>query len=140
MTVDFFYLAPEADVALTEAGGKDTHTVLDCVCGFEQIDTDESTSELCSTVTSFCVFKSKKLPQGIKQGLAIYQHLEDDAFDNEYKPNGDKLARVFFDDTHAGDNSPEEHVATLRRILTVARNTISSIALKSVLPLSPKYL
>ena len=47
--------------------------------------------------------------------------MQDDAFDSEYKPNGDKLARVFFDDTHAGDNTPEKHVATLRRILTVAR-------------------
>ena len=121
VTFEYHYPAPEADVVLTEACGKDMHSVLDCAWGFEQIDTDESTSELCSIVTSFGVFKSKTLPQGIKQGPAIYQHLQDDAFENEYKPNGEKLARVFFDDTHAGDNTPEEHVATLRRMLTVAR-------------------
>ena len=41
VTVDYYDPAPEADVVLSEACGKDIHTVLDCVWGFEQIDTDE---------------------------------------------------------------------------------------------------
>ena len=91
------------------------------VLGFEQIDTDESTAELCSTVTSFGVFKSKKLSQGMKQGPAVYQHLQDTAFDTEYKPNGETLCNVVFDDTHTGDQTVEEHVATLARVPAVAR-------------------
>ena len=70
---------------------------------------------------SFGVFKSKKLPQGIKQGPAIYQNLQDTAFDTEFNPNGEKLRNVFFDDTHMGDHNVEEHIATLARVLTVAR-------------------
>ena len=99
-TEDYYYPAPDAEAVLQDACGKDYQTTLDCVWGFEQIDTDESTAELCSTVTSFGVYKSKKLPQGIKQGPAIYQHLQDTAFDTEFKPTGEKLCNVFFDDTH----------------------------------------
>ena len=47
--------------------------------------------------------------------------MQDNAFCNEYKPNGDKLCSVFFDDTHMGDHTIEEHIATLERVLTVAR-------------------
>ena len=121
-TEDYYYPAPEADTVLSEACGKDFQSIFDCVWGFEQIDNDEETAELCSTVTSFGVYKSKKLPQGIKQGPAIYQHLQDTAFDNEFKPTGEKLCNVFFDDTHTGDYTVEEHVATLTRVLTVARH------------------
>ena len=120
-TEDYYYPAPDAEAVLQDACGKEYQTTLDCVWGFEQIDTDESTAELCSTVTSFGVYKSKKLPQGIKQGPAIYQHLQDTAFDIEFKPTGEKLCNVFFDDTHMGDHSVEEHTSTIVRVLTVAR-------------------
>ena len=90
--------------------------------GFEQIDNDEETSELCSTITPFGVFKSKKLPMGVKQGPPIYQHMQDNAFQHEFKPNGDKLCQVFFDDTHAADHDIESHIETLVHVLTVARH------------------
>ena len=58
---------------------------------------------------------------GVQQGPGIYQHLQDTAFCNEYKDNGEKLALTFFDDTKMGDRTLEEHVDTLSRVLTVAR-------------------
>ena len=57
----------------------------------------------------------------MKQGPAIYQHLQDTAFENEYKSNGDKLCLVFFDDTWMGDDSIQGAFETLRHVLTVAR-------------------
>ena len=95
-TEDYYYPAPEADSVLMEACGKKFHSLFDCVWGFEQIDVDKPTSELLSTITPFGTFKSKKLPMGVKQGPGIYQHMQDNAFCNEYKPNGDKLCSVFF--------------------------------------------
>ena len=94
-TEDYYYPAPEADQVLMDACGKELHSVFDCVWGFEQIDVDEETAEICSTMTPFGIFKSKKLPQGIKQGPAIYQHMQDSAFKGEYKSNGDPLCHVF---------------------------------------------
>ena len=122
ISVDYYYPAPEADSCLMEACGKEIHTVLDCVWGFEQIDVDEATSEICATITPFGVFRPKKLPQGVKQGPAIYQHMQDNAFQCQYKRNGEKLASVFFDDTHTGDYNVEEHYESLIQILSVARN------------------
>ena len=58
---------------------------------------------------------------GVKQGPGIYQHMQDTAFAGEYKASGEKLCNVFFDDTHIADNSIEEHVANVCRVLTVAR-------------------
>ena len=84
VTEDYYYPAPEADQVLMDACGKELHSVFDCVWGFEQIDVDEETAEICSTMTPFGIFKSKKLPQGIKQGPAIYQHMQDSAFKGEY--------------------------------------------------------
>ena len=118
---DYYHPAPEADKVLLDACGKEVHSVFDCVWGFEQIDLDDPTSEILSTITPFGTFKSKKMPMGIKQGPAIYQHLQDHAFCNEFKPCGDKLCDPFFDDTHAGDHTVDEHVETLTHILTVAR-------------------
>ena len=63
-TEDYYYPAPDADDALTRATGKKWLNLLDCVGGFEQVDTDESTSELCSTLTPFGTFKSKKTSYG----------------------------------------------------------------------------
>ena len=98
-TEEYYYPSPEADKVLSDACGYELHSLFDCVWGFEQIDLDEPTSELCSTLTPFGVYKSKKLPMGVKQGPPIYQHMQDNAFQHEYKPNGDKLCNVFFDDT-----------------------------------------
>ena len=120
-TEDYFYPAPEADTCLMEACGKCYHSLFDCVWGFEQIDVDGPTAELLSTITPFGTFKSKKLPMGVKQGPGIYQHMQDNALGNEYKGNGEKLCSVFFDDTHMGDHTVEEHVETVVRVLTVAR-------------------
>ena len=72
-------------------------------------------------MTQFGIFKSKKLPQGIKQGPAIYQHMQDSAFKGEYKPNGDPLCHVFFDYTHVGDNEIQEHIKSLTQLLKIAR-------------------
>ena len=102
VTEDYYYPAPEADSVLMEACGKRYHSLLDCVWGFEQIDVDAPTSELLATITPFGTFKSKKLLMGVKQGPGIYQHMQGNAFCNEYKPNGDMLCSVFFDDTHMG--------------------------------------
>ena len=121
VTEDYYYPAPEADTCLMEACGKKYHTLFDCVWGFEQIDVDDATAELLSTITPFGTFKSKKLPMGVKQGPAIYQHMQDSAFCNESKPNGDKLCHVYFDDTHMCDNTIEEHFASIAHVLTVAR-------------------
>ena len=66
------------------------------VCwGFAQLDTDEETSRLLSTITPFGVFKSKKLPEGVKQGPAIYQHMQDNAIGSEFKPSGDIFATFY---------------------------------------------
>ena len=121
VTEDYYYPAPEADSVLMEACGKRYHSLFDCVWGFEQIDVDDKSAELLSTLTPLGIFKSRKLPMGVKQGPPIYQHMQDNAFCNEYKPNGDKLCSVFFDDTHSSDDTVEEHIATLEHILTVAR-------------------
>ena len=59
---------------------------------------------------------------GVKQGPPIYQHMQDNAYQHEFKPNGDKLCRVLFDDTHAADHDIESHIETLVHILTVARH------------------
>ena len=118
---DYYYPTPDADRVLMDACGKSFHFLFDCVWGFEQIDLDDESSELPSTITPFGVFKSKRLQMGIKQGPGIYQHMQEDAFCGEYKPNGDKLCHVFFDDTHGRDNTPEEHISTIERVLTVAR-------------------
>ena len=104
-----------------DACGKEFHSLFDCVWGFEQIDVDDETAEILSTITPFGTFKSKKLPMGVKQGPSIYQHMQDSAFCDEHKPNGDKLCQVFFDDTHMGDNSVEDHINTITQVLTVAR-------------------
>ena len=58
---------------------------------------------------------------GTKQGPAIYQHMQDHAFKDDFKPNGDKLCEVYFDDTHCADNTLEEHFVTLEHVLTNAR-------------------
>ena len=55
---------------------------------------EEAEANFAKFVISVGVNKSKKLPQGIKQGPAIYQHLQDDAFDPEYEPNVDKLCVI----------------------------------------------
>ena len=120
-TEDYYYPAPEADTVLMDACGKEFHSLFDCVWGFEQIDVDDETAEILSTITPFGIFKSKKLPMGVKQGPSIYQHMQDSAFCDEHKPNGDKLCQVFFDDTHMGDNSIEDHINTITQVLTVAR-------------------
>ena len=123
VTVDYYYPAPEADMVLMEACGKDKHTLLDCVWGFEQIDLDEASQEICSTITPFGVWKTKKLPMGVKQGPGIYQHMQDSAFQNHFKPDGDKLCNVFFDDTHVGDHTAAEHIVNLVQVLTIARQS-----------------
>ena len=51
----------------------------------------------------------------------MYQHLQDTAFDTEFKPNGEKLCNVFFDDPHAGDYAVEEHTTSLALVPTAAR-------------------
>ena len=94
---------------------------MDCVWGFSQLEVDEPTSKLLSIITPFGIYKTKKLPMGVKQGPGIYQHMQDNAFGCEYKPNGEPLCRVFFDDTHAADNTVEEHFQTLEHVLTIAR-------------------
>ena len=91
VTEDYYHPPPEADQVLMNACGKSFHTVFDCVWGFSQIDTDDATSELLATITPFGVYKAKKLPEGVKQGPAIYQHMQDSALGSEFKPNGDKL-------------------------------------------------
>ena len=121
VTEDYYYPAPEADRVLMDACGKSFHSLFDCVWGFEQIDTDDYTAEITSTVTPFGVFKSKKLPMGVKQGPAIYQHMQDTAFSYEYKADGERLCSVFFDDTHIADHSLEQHIESVTRVLTVAR-------------------
>ena len=80
VTMDYHYPAPEADAVLLEATGKKYHTTFDCVWGFEQISLDKHTQEICSTITPFGCYKSKKLPMGVKQGPGIYQHMQDTAF------------------------------------------------------------
>ena len=92
ITQDYYCPAPEADQCLLEACGKSVHSLLDCVWGFEQIDLDESTSAICSAITPFGVYKSKKLPMGVKQGPAIYQHMQDSAFEAEFKPTWGETA------------------------------------------------
>ena len=121
LTMDYYYPAPDADMVLMEACGKRFHSLFDCVWGFEQIDLDDSTAELCSTITPFGVFKSKKLPMGVKQGPGIYQHMQDNAFQCEYKESGEKLCNAFFDDTHIGDFELTEHIQSVTRVLTIAR-------------------
>ena len=103
------------------ACGKEYHTVVDCVWGFSQVSVDDETAELLSTITPFGVFKSKKLPEGVKQGPSIYQHVQENALGSEYKDNGEKLCDVFFDDTHIGDYTKEEHFQSLIRVLALAR-------------------
>lgn len=67
VTEGYYIPAPEADKALSEACVYETHSLLDCVCGFEQIDCDDETSGLCSTITPFGVFSTKKSAMGVKQ-------------------------------------------------------------------------
>ena len=118
---DYYYPAPEADDVLMRACGKEYHSVFDCVWGFSQLDVDDETAENLSTITPFGVFKTKRLPEGVKQGPSIYQHLQDTALGSEYKQSGEKLCDVFFDDIHIADMTIEEHVTSLIQVLTIAR-------------------
>ena len=121
LTEDYYYPAPDAEATLLEACGHKFHSLFDCVWGFEQIDLDEESSVLCSTITPFGVYRPKKLPMGIKQGPAIYQHMQNTAFECEYKPTGVRLCEIFFDDTYMGDATLEDHLMTLEHVLKVAR-------------------
>lgn len=77
---------------------------------------------------------------GVKQGPPIYQHMQDNAFQHEFKPNGDKLCNVFFDDTHAADHVIEAHIETLGHTLTVARHFCIQYRLTKGLFAQPKVL
>ena len=103
------------------ATGRALHTTLDCVWGFSIIEADEETSRLLSIITHQGVFSVKGFPYGPKQGPPLYQHLQDDTVGQEYKPNGEKFADVFFDDTHVADDDFASHVASLRQLLQCAR-------------------
>ena len=118
---DYYYPAPEADQVLMNACGKLYHTLMDCVWGFSQISVDEQTEVLLSTITPFGVYKTKRLPEGVKQGPSIYQHVQDSALGAEFKPSGEKLCSVFFDDTYIGDHTVEERYTSLERVLQLAR-------------------
>lgn len=62
-----------------------------------------------------------RLQFGPKQAPAIYQCVQETEIGSEYKPNGEKLADVFFDDTHVGDKTFPEHVQSLEQLFSRAR-------------------
>ena len=121
LTEDYYCPAPESDTVFMNACAKPFHSLFDCVWGSEQIDVDDEIAELLSTIIPFGAFKSKKLPIGVKQGPGIYQHMQDNALAAEYKPNGEKLSDVFFDDTHTADYTAEQHVESLTHVLKAVR-------------------
>ena len=110
-TEDYHHPAPDATVIFQEACGNKIHTTLDCVWGFSGVDCDNETSLLLSIICHLGVFAQMKMPFGPKQGPPIYQAVQDDIFGNERKPNGDKLAQIFVDDTYFGDMTLEDHIA-----------------------------
>jgi len=121
LTEDYFYPAPDGEAVLMRATGRKFHTTMDCVWGFSVMECDEETARLLSVITPFGVFKVKCFPYGPKQGPPLYQHLQDEIIGREYKDNGEKLADVFFDDTHIADDDSESHFSSLAQLLEAAR-------------------
>ena len=121
VTEDYFWPAPDGDAVLMRATGRKYHSTLDCVWGFSIIEVDEETSRFLSVITHQGVFRVKCFPYGPKQGPPLYQHLQDSTVGQEYKASGEKLADVFFDDTHLGDDDFEQHVQSLCQLLQCAR-------------------
>ena len=113
VTEDYYYPAPEADQILMRACGQQFHTTMDCVWGFSQLDVDEETSAILSTITPFGVYKTKKLPEGVKQGPSLFQHFQATALGHEVKDDGHPLCDIFVDDTHVGDETKEKHFKSL---------------------------
>ena len=140
MTEDYYYPAPEADQILMRACGQQFHTTMDCVWGFSQLDVDEETSAILSTITPFGVYKTKKLPEGVKQGPSLFQHFQATALGHEVKADGHPLCDIFVDDTHVGDETKEKHFKSLERVLTVARNYNIQYRFKKCEFFKPKVL
>lgn len=122
-SLDYYHPAPDADAILVRATGRAFHSVLDCVWGFSGLDTDEETSLLCAIITHCGAFKTKKLGYGPKQGPALYQAVQNDIFADEFKNSGEALADIFIDDTHIGDDTVPEHVASLCQLFRRARTS-----------------
>lgn len=120
-TVDYYHPAPDADRVFGKATGREFHTLLDCVWGFSGLDVDEETSLVLAIITHVGVFATSKLTYGPKQGPAIYQSVQEDVLRDEYKPNGENLVEIFVDDTYVGDDTLEEHFASLIQLLRRAR-------------------
>ena len=66
--------------------------------------------------------------------------MQDDCLGNEFKPDGEKLCNVFFDDTHIGDHFAEDHFANLIRVLTLARKSNIQYRLIKCLFFQPSVL
>ena len=120
-TEDFFWPAPDADAVMMRATGKKFHTTMDCVWGYSGVEADEDTARNQAIIVHCGIFIPTRLQFGPKQGPAIYQQIQEETVGAEYKPNGEKLCDVFFDDTHASDHTLEEHIETLNQIFSAAR-------------------
>jgi hypothetical protein len=132
---DYYHPAPEADSITMNACGKKFHSLLDCVWGFSHIENDEYTSRI-----PFGVYKAKKLPEVVEQGPSIYQLMQDNALGMEFQPNGEKLCNVFFDDTYVGDSTKEEHIQSLRQVVTAARKSNIQYRLAECIFFQPEVL
>eukprot|EP00959_Pyramimonas_sp_CCMP1952_P040426 845221-Pyramimonas_sp.AAC.1 len=76
---------------------------LDCVWGHSGVGNDSETG-LGQTIIAHCgMCIPCRLQFGPKQAPAIYQRIQESTIGSEYKPTGEKLADVFFDDTHVSD-------------------------------------
>ena len=89
--------------------------------GFSIIEADEDTLRLLNVITHQGVFKVKGPRYGPKQGPPLYQQVQDHAVGQECKLDGDKLADLFFDDTHVADDDAESYIASLCQLLQCAR-------------------
>ena len=72
-------------------------------------------------ITPAGAFQTIKLPVGSKQGLAIYQSVQEGIFALSFTLDGSPLGNIFVDDSHLGDDNEDDHFVSLIQVLKLAK-------------------
>ena len=107
------YNLPKIQDILKKRNGYQFFTKLDISMQYYTFELDESSKDLCTICTPFGNYKYNRLPMGIKQSPDIAQQIMEDLFRRFEEVS------VYIDDIGVFSNSWEDHLSSLRNVLTV---------------------
>ena len=130
ITEDVAFLAPDAERSFSIASGKEYHSTLDAVWGFQQMENDAEAAEILAITTKEGVVRCWRFPFGPKQCPAIFGRAMHEIFHDLRDATDDEFMSNFFDDFNIGSATFAEHIRHLQIFFDRARKYNVKFGLK----------